>query len=376
MAFFVFGLCFVAFVKILYLCGMNIAALVSGGVDSSVAVVRLKEMGYDPTIFYIKIGMEDKDGYVDCPSEEDIEITSYIAKKYGCKFEIVSLHEEYWENVVSYTIEAVRRGLTPNPDMMCNKLIKFGSFEKWGHCFDKIATGHYCTTSLVNDKVYLSTAKDHVKDQTYFLGQINYMQVSKLMFPIGDMLKSEVRQKARECRLPSAERKDSQGICFLGKINYNDFIRRYLGEREGKIVELETGRVLGKHKGYWFHTIGQRKGLGLSGGPWFVVKKDMNENVLYVSQGYDPDTQYGKTINLSAFEYITEDIWGDFTDEKDILFKIRHTPDFTRGKLRKINDIYRIESEERIQGIAAGQFGVIYSPDAKLCLGSGVIIDD
>ena len=312
------------------------------------AVVRLKEMGYDPTIFYIKIGMEDKDGYVDCPSEEDIEITSYIAKKYGCKFEIVSLHEEYWENVVSYTIEAVRRGLTPNPDMMCNKLIKFGSFEKkWGHCFDKIATGHYCTTSLVNDKVYLSTAKDHVKDQTYFLGQINYMQVSKLMFPIGDMLKSEVRQKARECRLPSAERKDSQGICFLGK-----------------------------HKGYWFHTIGQRKGLGLSGGPWFVVKKDMNENVLYVSQGYDPDTQYGKTINLSAFEYITEDIWGDFTDEKDILFKIRHTPDFTRGKLRKINDIYRIESEERIQGIAAGQFGVIYSPDAKLCLGSGVIIDD
>ena len=377
MAFFVFGLCFAAFAKTLYLCGMNIAALVSGGVDSSVAVVRLKEMGYDPTIFYIKIGMEDKDGYVDCPSEEDIEITSYIAKKYGCKFEIVSLHEEYWENVVSYTIEAVRRGLTPNPDMMCNKLIKFGSFEKkWGHCFDKIATGHYCTTSLVNDKVYLSTAKDHVKDQTYFLGQINYMQVSKLMFPIGDMLKSEVRQKARECRLPSAERKDSQGICFLGKINYNDFIRRYLGEREGKIVELETGRVLGKHKGYWFHTIGQRKGLGLSGGPWFVVKKDMNENVLYVSQGYDPDTQYGKTINLSAFEYITEDIWGDFTDEKDILFKIRHTPDFTRGKLRKINDIYRIESEERIQGIAAGQFGVIYSPDAKLCLGSGVIIDD
>lgn len=356
---------------------MEIAALVSGGVDSSVSVVRLKEMGYDPTIFYIKIGMEDKDGYIDCPSEEDIEITSYIAKKYNCRFEIVSLHQEYWDNVVNYTIQAVKRGLTPNPDMMCNKLIKFGSFEKkWGYCFDRIATGHYCTTTTINDKVFLSTAKDKVKDQTYFLGQINYMQVSKLMFPIGDMLKSEVRQKARECRLPSAERKDSQGICFLGKINYNDFLRRYLGEKEGKIVELETGKILGHHKGYWFHTIGQRKGLGLSGGPWFVVKKDMQENVLYVSQGYDPDTQYGRTVNLSAFEYITENPWGDFSGEKEILFKIRHTPDFTRGKLSRVNDIYRIQSEKRIQGIAAGQFGVIYSPDARLCLGSGMIIED
>lgn len=356
---------------------MNIAALVSGGVDSSVVVHQLKEQGYDPTIFYIKIGMEDEHGYIDCPAEEDIEITSYIAKKYGCKMEVVSLHDEYWDNVVNYTIENVKRGLTPNPDMMCNKLIKFGCFEqKWGHLFDKIATGHYATTTVLNDKVWLSTAVDHHKDQTYFLGQISYMQVEKLMFPIGNLPKAEVRRIAAEQKLPSAFRKDSQGICFLGKINYNDFIKRYLGEKEGKIVDFETGKVIGTHKGYWFHTIGQRKGLGLSGGPWFIVKKDIDENVLYVSNGYDPETQYGKVVNLSAFSFITEDIWGDFTDRKDVTFKVRHTPEFTKGQIQRIGDVYRIYSEDKIQGIAAGQFGVVYDADSHLCLGSGVIIEE
>jgi tRNA-specific 2-thiouridylase len=262
---------------------MNIAALVSGGVDSSVTVYQMKEQGYDPTIFYIKIGMEDEHGYIDCPSEEDIQITTYIARKYGCKFEIVSLQQDYWEKVVDYTIQSVKRGLTPNPDMMCNKLIKFGAFEeKYGNVFDKIATGHYATTTEKNGITYLSTAKDKVKDQTYFLGQINYLQVSKLMFPIGDLLKCEVRTIAKKENLPSADRKDSQGICFLGKINYNDFIRRYLGEKEGKIIELETGKIVGKHKGYWFHTIGQRKGLGLSGGQWLYHYQKLQSNQTYL----------------------------------------------------------------------------------------------
>ena len=356
---------------------MNIAALVSGGVDSSVVVHQLKEAGYDPTIFYIRIGMEDKDGYIDCPAEEDIEITTYIARKYGCKMEVVSLHEEYWENVVSYTIDAVKRGLTPNPDMMCNKLIKFGCFEqKWGKEFDKTATGHYATTTELNGKVYLSTAKDKFKDQTDFLAQVDYLQISKLMFPIGNLLKSEVRDIAEKQGLPSAKRKDSQGICFLGKINYNDFIERYLGKRTGKIIELETGKILGKHNGYWFHTIGQRKGLGLSGGPWFVIKKDIRRNIIYVSNGYGVETQFGKTINLQGFNFITEDPWGEFDDEREITFKIRHTPEFTHGRIRRIGDLYRIESDEKIQGIAPGQFSVAYDKESHLCLGSGMIIDD
>jgi len=356
---------------------MKIAALVSGGVDSSVTVHLLKEQGFDPVIFYIKIGMEDENGYIDCPSEEDIEITSFIAKKYACKFEIVSLHNEYWESVVDYTIQSVKKGLTPNPDIMCNKLIKFGTFNDiYGKDFDKISTGHYANIIEQNDMFFLSTAKDKAKDQTYFLGQLNYLQTSKLLFPIGNLFKREVRQIASKNKLPSAERKDSQGICFLGKINYNDFIKRYLGEKKGKIIEFETGKTVGIHKGYWFYTIGQRKGLGLSGGPWFVVKKDIHENIIYVSNGYDPDTQYGKTVNLSSFQFITEDLWGNFVGEIDISFKIRHTPEFTLGTVEKIGEIYRIRSNEKIQGIAAGQFGVVYDTNYKICIGSGMIINE
>ena len=354
---------------------MNIAALVSGGVDSSVVVHQLKEMGYDPTIFYIRIGMEDENGYMGCTAEEDIEITSFVAKKYGLKMETVSLQKEYWDNVVEYVIRTVRNGLTPNPDVMCNRLIKFGSFiDKYGYEFDKIATGHYAQTYFENGKHYLGTALDPVKDQTDFLAQITYSQVSRLMFPIGHLMKSQVREIAVSQNLPSASRKDSQGICFLGKINYNDFIKKYLGEKEGKIIEKETGKILGTHRGFWFHTIGQRKGLGLGGGPWYVVAKDSAENIVYVSQGYDVETQYGKTVPLDDFNFITENPWGDFTDPVDITFKIRHTPEFTKGKLfNEGNGSYRIESEDKIQGIAPGQYGVIYDTDHRICYGSGVI---
>lgn len=354
---------------------MNIAALVSGGVDSSVVVHLLKEQGYTPDIFYIRIGKEEEDGYTDCPAEEDIEITSFIAKKYGCRFEIADLHREYWDNVVSYTIESVKNGLTPNPDVMCNKLIKFGAFEqRWGAHYDKIATGHYATTDMVDDAVFLATAKDPVKDQTDFLSQLSYSQIRKLMFPIGHLMKHEVRQLAVDASLPSAQRKDSQGICFLGKINYNDFIRRYLGEKEGKIVELETGKILGTHRGYWFHTIGQRKGLLLSGGPWFVVKKDIAENVLYVSQGYNPDAQYGNELNLLGFHYLSKDLWGQHPDAVEVQFKIRHTPEFTRGVLSTNNDgTVHLTSDNRLQGIAAGQYATIYDSNAHLVVASGMI---
>ena len=352
---------------------MNIAALLSGGVDSSVVVHLLKEAGYTPNLFYIKIGMDD-DELLHCSSEEDIEMASLIARKYGCKLEVVDLHNDYWENVVSYTIDKVKQGLTPNPDVMCNKLIKFGVFEqRVGKEFDKTATGHYATTFENEGKIFLGTAKDPIKDQTDFLAQIDSLQVSKLIFPIGNLMKSEVRNIAVNASLPSAKRQDSQGICFLGKVNYNDFIRRYLGEKEGPIVEFETGKILGKHKGYWFHTVGQRKGLGLSGGPWYVIKKDVPGNIVYASKGFDVEVQYGNEFFMHDFHFITENPWEDNLNEVDITFKIRHTPDFTSGKLFKTPDGYRLLSSQKLQGIAPGQFGVVYDYESKICIGSGEI---
>lgn len=354
---------------------MNIAALLSGGVDSSVVVHLLCEQGYRPTLFYIKISMDGAE-YMDCSAEEDIELSSAIARKYGLTLEVVDLHREYWENVAAYAIDKIRQGLTPNPDVMCNKLIKFGCFEqRIGKDFDYTATGHYATTLLRDDKTWLGTAKDPVKDQTDFLAQIDYLQVSKLMFPIGGLMKHEVREIALNAGLPSARRKDSQGICFLGKINYNDFVRRFLGEKEGAIIEFETGKKVGTHRGYWFHTIGQRKGLGLSGGPWFVIKKDIQENIVYVSRGYGVETQYGNEFRMHDFHFITGDPWQGQENELDITFKIRHTPDFTPGRLiREDENRFRILSSEKLQGIAPGQFGVIYDKQAQVCVGSGEII--
>ncbi len=363
---------------------MNIAALISGGVDSAVAVHRLVEQGHSPHLFYIRIGMDEDEG--DCSAEEDIEMCSLIAKRYGLELDVVSLHEEYWENVMEYALRTVRSGLTPNPDIMCNKMIKFGFFEeRWGRAFDRTATGHYASiTTDAEGYEWLATAVDPVKDQTDFLAQISYSQLSHLMFPLGDIPKARVRELAIEARLPNAYRKDSQGICFLGKINYNDFIRRHLGERPGRIVELETGKVLGSHRGYWFHTIGQRKGLGLSGGPWFVVRKDIAENTIYVSNGYDTDKQYGRTLHLGEMHFITRDPWGvnaDGPEGVEITFKNRHMPAFMPGRLRHVGGTpsgeggeYVIESDERVQGIAPGQFAVVYDRAGRICYGSGVIM--
>ncbi len=355
---------------------MKIASLVSGGVDSSVTIPLLVEQGFRPHIFYIQIGKNNKPGFLDCPSEEDIEITSYIAHKYGLKMDIVDLHDTYWDTVIRYTIDTVKKGLTPNPDVMCNRLIKFGAFEeKMGHDFQYITTGHYARTTRLQGKKYLATTGDLIKDQTYFLSRITYPQLKKLWFPLETLEgKKEVRKFAERLRLPSAHRRDSQGICFLGKVNYRDFIRRHVGERAGEIRELDTGRALGTHQGYWFYTIGQRKGIGLSQGPWFVTAKDTDQNIIYVSRGYDPQAQYGNRVYLEDLHFIT-DAMGQMKERPpiDVAFKIRHGPQFHNGTFTFTSKGAVIEAHEKISGIAPGQFGALYSSDRALCLGSGVI---
>lgn len=361
----------------IYLCSMKkedvegkrIAVLLSGGVDSSVVVHEFATMGLSPDCFYIKIGPEESEEW-DCSSEEDFEMATAVANRYGCKLQLVDCHKEYWEKVTKYTMDKVRAGLTPNPDVMCNRLIKFGAFdEKIGYQYDLIATGHYAQTEWIDGKKWLTTSPDPVKDQTDFLAQIYDWQLKKAIFPIGHYTKNEVRQIAEREHLVNAKRKDSQGICFLGKINYNDYIKRYLGENPGDVVDVSTGKILGKHKGLWFHTIGQRHGLGFGGGPWNVVRKDIDNNILYVANGYEPHQAWRKEFSMKDFHYLTVKELPE-----NVTFKIRHTPEFHKATLRFLgDDTYGIFAEDMIQGVAPGQFCVIYDAEHHKCYGSGEI---
>ena len=366
--------------------GKTVAALVSGGVDSAVSVHILKEQGIDPHLFYIKIG-PDRDTEWNCTSEEDVEICQWLARRYGLQLDVIDLHKEYWEKVVGYTMEKARQGLTPNPDVMCNKLIKLGCFEQVvGKDFDFTATGHYATTDKdAKGGVWLATSPDPVKDQTDFLCQIDSQQVSKLMFPIGAMYKHEVREVAERAHLLKAGRRDSQGIWFLGNIDFRDYIKAHLGENTGDVREIETGRKIGEHKGLWFYTIGQRKGLGFGGGPWFVVKKNLKRNILFVSHGYDPEKVYKDHLSMNDFHFITSNpfeddmfassiVAGEQGREMRVTFKIRHTPDCLTGCLiNTIGGEWKLMADKKIHGVAPGQFCVVYDENHHLCIGSGEI---
>lgn len=347
---------------------MKIAVLTSGGVDSSVALRLLKDQGHDLKAFYLKIWLEDELQFLsDCPWETDLNYVRQICEEINVPLEVVPMQKEYFEKVVGYTIEEVKAGRTPNPDIMCNSLIKFGLFlDKVSADFDKVASGHYAQVEEVDGVVYLKKSPDPVKDQTYFLARLNQDQLKKLLCPIGGLAKTEVRELAEKYNLPNKDRKDSQGICFLGKFKYNDFIKNYLGEKKGDIVEFETDQKIGEHEGFWYHTVGQRKGIGLSGGPWYVVKKDSEKNIVYVSSKYFDEEKLRNKFKVENYNWFSGK---DPSDMSDLEVKIRHGENIYPCKLDlSLNEVEILGND---QGIAAGQFAVFYKKD--LCIGSAMI---
>ena len=349
---------------------MKIAVLLSGGVDSSVALRLLKDEGHDLTAFYLKIWLQDEFSFLgDCPWEEDLSYARAVCKQAGVPLEVLPLQTEYWETVVTYTISEIKEGRTPNPDMFCNSLIKFGQFyDKIDGSFEKVASGHYAKLEFGKGKYILKRTPDPVKDQTYFLAYLTQGQLGRALFPLGSFNKASVRELAQRYLLPNMERKDSQGICFLGRIKFNEFIKHHLGEIAGDIIDIDSGKRLGAHNGYYFYTIGQRSGLGLSGGPWYVVKKDVKENIIYISK--ENITERSRdTFNAGKFNWISEN-----KPEKDeLLVKIRHGAHMFNCNVNFIDDgTAEVKLDKPDRGIAPGQFAVFYDDD--VCLGGGVIL--
>jgi len=350
---------------------MKIAVLVSGGVDSSVALRLLLEAGHEVTAFYLKIWLEDELSFLgECPWEDDLSYVKAVCEQAHVPLEIVPFQKEYWERVVAYTIDEVKNGRTPNPDMLCNARIKFGAFYDFiGERFEKIATGHYARVAEKDGIFFLKKTPDAIKDQTYFLSQLDQKQLSRALFPIGEYTKKEVRALAQRFHLSNASRKDSQGICFLGKIPFPEFLKYHLGEKKGDLVEYETGKILGTHMGFWYFTVGQRQGIGLASGPWYVVKKDPLTNTVFISRNMEKENWSRETFfveNMNWFFPLSE-------DTMELSVKLRHGPkEYPCTVKRHDEKVFQVTLKEKDPGIAEGQFAVFY--DGEICLGGGVIV--
>lgn len=349
---------------------MRIAVLVSGGVDSAVALRLLQQQGHaDLTAFYLKIWLEDELAFLgDCPWEDDLRQVRAVCEGAGVPLEVLSLQAEYHEAIVSSAIRELRAGRTPSPDISCNTRIKFGVFlDRVGTRFDKVATGHYARLGTRPPHALLLRAPDPVKDQTYFLSRLRQDQLQRALFPIGHLRKSEVRSLAREWNLPNASRPDSQGICFLGKVKFPEFVRFHLGTRPGPIVDVATGRVLGEHEGYWFFTIGQRQGLKLGGGPWYVVGKDIETNTLRVCHADALPDHARARFRVEDLHWISAP-----PSVNALSVRVRHGPAISPCQFDPLDPASAMLTlAEPDPGIAAGQSAVLYDGDE--CLGAGTI---
>ena len=381
----------------------------SGGVDSSVAALLLKRQGCDVFALFMQ-NWHDTTGTLhgECEWEEDRAVAEMVARKIGIPFHFVDLSDVYRQRVVDYMFSEYEKGRTPNPDVLCNREIKFDAFWKAAQELgaDFVATGHYCRkdsfVSEAGETVYrILAGSDPNKDQSYFLCQLSQEQLATALFPIGDIVKPEVRRIAREAGLPSADKKDSQGICFVGKVDLPVFLQQKIQSHEGEIVEIprsfyegrpeprtleemsapiryrrEDGKVIGHHIGAQYYTIGQRKGLGIGGHAesCFLIANDMEKNLIFVGEGQDHPGLYRRALRIRPEEvhWIRPDLALTAGEDRRYQVRIRYRQPLQGGVLHaRVNGLF-IEFDEPQRGITPGQFAVWYAPDGEM-IGSGII---
>lgn len=364
---------------------MKVLIGLSGGVDSAVAAYLLQKEGYDVTACFMRNwdAMANND-YLgnptindnQCPQEKDYDDAKLVAEKLGIKLLRVDFIKEYWDHVFSFFLEEYEHGRTPNPDILCNKYIKFDAFLEFAkkNGFDKIAMGHYAKRIEKDGHFYLAKCFDTNKDQTYFLSQINEEQIKSCLFPLGDISKDKVREIAHELKLESVmDKKDSTGVCFIGERNFKEFLQNYIPAQKGNIIDIDSGKIIGKHRGVYYYTIGQHKGLGIGGisgetaTGWFIVKKDAKNNILYVTRGDAQKYLMSNKCIVRKLNFINKN--EIFPQEVGVKFRYRQ-PDHN-AIIEKIDD-YIVVKYDYYKAVTTGQEAVFYNKDG-LMIGSGTI---
>lgn len=389
---------------------MKIAIGLSGGVDSAVSAALLLKQGHEVIGVFMKNWSDDFGIDEDCPWEQDQKDAKAVADHLGIPFLTYNFELQYREKVMNYFFSEYKKGRTPNPDILCNSEIKFDVFLK--KCLkelevDKIATGHYARvvselrvtgyelekqanklTSQQANK--LLKGLDNSKDQSYFLCRLTDEELSKVEFPIGHLKKSEVRKIAEELKLPVAKKKDSQGICFVGKINVKKFLESELGMQEGNFIDFDSNKIIGKHKGLWFYTIGQREGLGFGGGPWFVVKKDIEKNIVYIAKGKNNPALFSTQVKIGEIQILNYELLINNLDKIGVSLRYRQIPskarisEFDKSSILNLKSsitnnlqTYKLTNSQTLnfpipqRAVSPGQFACLFIGDEVV--GSGVI---
>ncbi|WP_139488688.1 tRNA 2-thiouridine(34) synthase MnmA [Brevibacillus dissolubilis] len=345
----------------------------SGGVDSSVTALLLKEQGYDVIGIFMK-NWDDTDEFGHCTAEEDFQDVRRVAEQIGIPYYTVNFEKEYMDKVFQYFLDEYKSGRTPNPDVMCNREIKFGEFlnKVLDLGADYVATGHYARVEQRDGEFKLLRGVDNNKDQTYFLNQLGQEPLSKTLFPIGHLPKAQVREIAQRAGLATAKKKDSTGICFIGERNFREFLQSYIPAQPGEIVDVD-GRPLGRHDGLMYYTLGQRQGLGIGGSsggaPYFVVDKDLANNILIVGQGSDHPRLYSSKLLATQVKWVSNQPKpAEFTCTAKFRYR---QPDQDVTVIHRGDDNYEVVFAEIQKAVTPGQAVVFYQGDE--CLGGGTI---